>query len=96
MAELRGAGDGPDDGDASARRFAADVGDGAGEARPLHEPSPRAEYADVVRHNVAESNAPADASSENASPEGAPPEGVGSGARDQPDTDQDRRSPSAG
>ena len=63
MAELRGAGDGPDDGDASARRFAADTGDGAGEARPLHEPSPRAEYADVVRHNVAEANAaPADAS----------------------------------
>ncbi len=54
MAELRGAGDGPDDGDASVRRFAADTSDGAGEARTRHEPSPRAEYADVVRHNVAD------------------------------------------
>jgi hypothetical protein len=63
VAELRGAGDGPDDGDASARRFTADTGDGAGETRPLHEPSPRAEYADVVRQNVAEANAaPADVS----------------------------------
>jgi hypothetical protein len=57
VAELRGAGDGPDDGDASARRFAADTGDDAGEVRPRHEPSPRAEYTDVIRHNVAEANA---------------------------------------
>jgi hypothetical protein len=104
VAELRGAGDEPDDGDASARRFAADTGDGTGEARPRYEPSPRAEYADVVRHNVAEANAvPADASpggpdqadtaqesadQADVSSENESPEGVDSRAGDQPDTDQ--------
>jgi hypothetical protein len=56
VAELRGAGDEPDDGDASARRFPADAGNDAREVRPRHEPSPRAEYADVVRQNAAEAN----------------------------------------
>jgi hypothetical protein len=62
VAELRGAGDAPEDGDASARRFAADAGNHAGELRPRYEPSPRAEYADVIRQNTAEANAQADAS----------------------------------
>ena len=56
MAELRGAGDEPDDGDASARRLAADVGDAAVEVRSRHEPSPRAEYADVMRQETAKPN----------------------------------------
>ena len=56
MAELRGAGDEPEYGDASARRFAADAGSGANEARQLHEPSPRAEYADVVRQQAEKPN----------------------------------------
>lgn len=57
MAELRGAGDEPDDGDASARRLAADAGDAAIEVRSRHEPSPRAEYADVLRQETAKPNA---------------------------------------
>jgi hypothetical protein len=57
VAELRGAGDEPDDGDASARRHAADAGDAAGAVRTRHEPSPRAEYADVVRQETAKPNA---------------------------------------
>ena len=52
MAELRGTVDAPEDGDASARRFAADAGNHAGEVRPRHEPSPRAEYADVIREKT--------------------------------------------
>jgi hypothetical protein len=57
VAELRGAGDEPDDGDASARRLAADAGNAAIEVRSRHEPSPRAEYADVVRQETAKPNA---------------------------------------
>jgi len=57
VAELRGAGDEPDDGDASARRLAADAGDAAIEVRSRHEPSPRAEYADVLRQETAKPNA---------------------------------------
>jgi len=57
VAELRGAGDEPDDGDASVRRLAADAGDAAGEVRSRHEPSPRAEYADVLRQETAKPNA---------------------------------------
>jgi hypothetical protein len=56
VAELRGAGDEPDDGDASARRLAADAGD-AGEVRSRHEPSPRAEYTDVLRQETSKPNA---------------------------------------
>ena len=54
---MRGAGDRADDGDASAHRPPADAGNDAGEVRPRHEPSPRAEHADVLRKNTAEANA---------------------------------------
>lgn len=57
MAELRGVGDVPDDGDASARHFPADTGNDAGEPRSRHEPSPRAEYAEIVRQRALEVNA---------------------------------------
>jgi len=100
VAELRGAGDEPDDGDASARRFPADAGDGAGEVRPRHEPSPRAEYADVIRQNTAEANVAqadvshvdadqADTAREDADQADASPEDVGPEEPSQPDTDQE-------
>ena len=54
---MRGAGDEPEDGDASARRSAADAGNRAGEVRPRHEPSPRAEYADVIRQRSDQASA---------------------------------------
>jgi hypothetical protein len=52
MAELRGGRDEPDGSDLPARRYPADAGDGAGEARPRAEPSPRAEYAVTMRQIV--------------------------------------------
>lgn len=54
---MRGAGDEPDDDDTSARHFPADAGQDAGEARPRHEPSPRADYADVMRQTTDKANA---------------------------------------
>jgi hypothetical protein len=57
VAELRGTGDAPEDGDAPARRFAEDAGNHAGEVRPRYEPSPRAEYADVIREKTGQANA---------------------------------------
>jgi hypothetical protein len=57
VAELRGVGNVPDDGDASARHFPADAGNGAGESRSRHEPSPRAEYAEIMRQRALEVNA---------------------------------------
>jgi hypothetical protein len=57
VAELRGAGDEPGDDDTSARHLPADAGQGAGEARPRHEPSPRADYADVMRQATDKANA---------------------------------------
>jgi hypothetical protein len=53
VAELRGAGDEPDDGDSPAVRFSADAaGDGADAVRPRNEPGPRAEYAAVLQTEV--------------------------------------------
>ena len=52
MAELRGGRDEPNVDDLPARRFPAEVGDAAGEARPRHEPSTRTEYAEVARQNT--------------------------------------------
>jgi hypothetical protein len=49
VAELRGAGDEPDDGDAPARRSQADAGDATHAARPRNELRPRAEYAAVLK-----------------------------------------------
>ena len=54
---MRGAGDEPGDDDTSARHFPAEAGHGAGEARPRHEPSPRADYADVMRQTTDKANA---------------------------------------
>jgi hypothetical protein len=51
MAELRGGRDEPDGDDLPARRLPADADDAAAEARPRHEPSTRAEYAEVARRN---------------------------------------------
>jgi hypothetical protein len=52
MAELRGGRDEPDGDDLPARRFPADADNAAGEAPSRHEPSTRAEYAEVARHNA--------------------------------------------
>jgi hypothetical protein len=53
VAELRGAGDEPDDGDPPVRRFSADASDGGADAvRPRKEPRLRAEYAAVIRAEV--------------------------------------------
>jgi hypothetical protein len=89
VAELRGAGDGPDDGDASARRFPADAGNGAGEARSRHEPSPRAEYADVMRQKAAEP----DADQADASPGGQDPAATTQENADQSDASPEDVSP---
>jgi hypothetical protein len=81
VAELRGAGDEPGDGEPLARRLSADAGDdGADAVRPRMEPPPRAEYAAVLRHNV-------DASA--ADPEAADQEAAGQEATDQETTDQE-------
>jgi hypothetical protein len=57
VAELRGAGDEPDDGDAPARRSPADAGDTTYAARPRNELRPRAEYASVLKAQL-DSKAP--------------------------------------
>jgi hypothetical protein len=57
VAELRGAGDEPDDGDAPARRSPADIGDATYAARPRNELRPRAEYAAVLKAQL-DSKAP--------------------------------------
>ena len=98
MAELRGAGDEPEDGDESARRFAADAGHDAGESRPRHEPSPRAEYAEIMRQrapgvNAAQPDAShadtdlVDTAEENSNQADAVPEDASPEGATQPDTD---------
>jgi hypothetical protein len=62
MAELRGGREEPDGDDLSARRLPADADDAAAEIRPRHEPSTRAEYAEVARQN----SEPADKEQEDA------------------------------
>jgi hypothetical protein len=106
VAELRGARDVPDDGDASARRLPADAGNDAGEARTRREPSSRAEYTDVIRQNVAQMNTQTDArhvdpDQADPAPEDADPEGKGQAniaqeIADQTDAAPDVRTDDAG
>jgi hypothetical protein len=89
MAELRGGRDEPDGGDIPEHRYQADAGDGVAEARPRAEPSPRAEYADVIREKTGQENVgKAQADRGNADQAEADPDDASQADADQEDADK--------
>jgi hypothetical protein len=96
VAELRGAGDEADDGDALARRSPADTGGATYAARLRNESRPRAEYAAVLRAEV-DSKAPdqQDATQEAADQKAADQEAQDSKTADQEASDPETADPDA-